>query len=235
MKNKSSGFTLVEIMLAGVMAGIFLTFCTQFFLTQLNQYYLISGNSKLSEQLRTLSKYMEKDVHNSLEFHLFPDLSTALSFTYASTTFPKVGNCLLLIQERGMVEGGRGVIYYVGSECNGGTKLAYYPLYRALITFSAAKKINETESVLNQLVVGHLKKSATNSHVQLYSTTSPAVSGIFYATERRKFSTGAEYHPHIVGCRHGLYIGTTLMQPGLKLKVAETPCNFCFYSRNPRF
>ncbi|MDR0392914.1 MAG: hypothetical protein LBH52_01640 [Puniceicoccales bacterium] len=235
MKNKSRGFTLVEIMLAGIMAGVFLTFCTQFFLTQLNQYYLISGNSKLSEQLRTFSKYMEKDVHNSLEFYVFPDLSSALSFTYASTTFPKVGNCLLLIQERGMVEGGRGVIYYVGSECNSGTKLAYYPLYRALVTFSAAKKIVEAASVLNQLVVGHLKKSATNTPVQLYSTTSPAASGIFYATERRRFSTGTEYHPHIAGCRHGLYVGTTLMQPGLKLKVTETPCNFCFYSRNPRF
>lgn len=216
------------------MAGVFLTFCTQFFLTQLNQYYLISGNNKLSEQLRTLSKYMEKDVHNSLEFYVFPDLTSALSFTYASTTFPQVGNCLLLIQEQGMIAGGRGVIYYVGSECNSGTKLAYYPLYRALVTFSAQKKIVETASVLNQLVVGHLKK-ATSSHVQLYSTTSPDASGIFYSTERRRFYGSADYYPHIAGCRHGLYVGTTLMQPGLKLKVTETPCNFCFYSRNPRF
>ncbi|MDR1254688.1 MAG: prepilin-type N-terminal cleavage/methylation domain-containing protein [Puniceicoccales bacterium] len=233
MKNKSRGFTLVEIMLAGVMAGVFLTFCTQFFLTQLNQYYLISGNSKLSEQLRTFSKYIEKDVHNSLEFYVFADLSSALNFTYAGTTFPKVGNCLLLIQERGMIDGGKGVIYYVGSECNSGTKVAYYPLYRALVTFSAAKKINEAASVLNQLVVGHLKKSATNSHVQLYSISSSG--GIFYETERRKFGGSVDYYPHITGCRHGLYVGTTLMQPGLKLKVTETPCNFCFYSRNPRF
>ena len=115
MKNKNdrkSGFTLVEILVAAGLASITLACIVQFFLTQLNQYYLISANNALNENLRLSSKFFEKDTHNSLEFYVFEDLTEALAFVKGTTevTLPRAGNCVLFVTERGMVSGGRGDI-----------------------------------------------------------------------------------------------------------------------------
>ncbi len=261
-KRQSGGFTLVEVLMASFLACITLTCIIQFFLTQLNQYRYISSSNKINESLRIFSKFLEKDVHNALRFYVFDNLDNALEFTEGSSvTVPTVGNCVLFVQERGMVEGGRGVIYHVGEETtlNGQT---CYPLHRALVTFSEAKKINEVVSSANDkeiplinLTVGYLptlnsesgndtngNDTTTNDWPQFFSGTNSEnkpITGIFYTNARKRagyplYDSTAET-PYVAGCRRGLFVGTRLIQPGFRGVHAETLCNFCFFSRNPRF
>ena len=250
MRKRQSGFTLVEVLMASFLACITLTCIIQFFLTQLNQYRYISSSNKLNESLRIFSKFLEKDVHNSLSFYVLNNLEEALAFTEPSSkiTTPATGNCVLFVQERGMVEGGRGVIYHVGEEItlNG---QACYPLYRALVTFSKEKKVNEVifpandkEIPLINLTLGYLPKLETENWPQFFSGTNSkneTITGIFYTNTRKR--AGDSLHdssaqtPYVAGCRRGLFIGTRLIQPGFRGVHAETLCNFCFFSRNPRF
>ena len=270
VKKRQSGFTLVEVLMASFLACITLTCIVQFFLTQLNQYRYISSSNKINESLRIFSKFLEKDVHNALKFYVFDNLDKALAFTEGnSITIPTVGNCVLFVQERGMVEGGRGVIYHVGEETtlNGQN---CYPLYRALVTFSANKKINEVDPNKTQtttsenssiplinLTLGYLPKGnaendasedntsgndTTNDWPQFFSGTNSEnkpITGIFYTNARKRagsplYNSTAET-PYVAGCRRGLFVGTRLIQPGFRGVHAETLCNFCFFSRNPRF
>jgi hypothetical protein len=203
--------------------------------------------NKINESLRIFSKFLEKDVHNALSFYVFDDLAKALEFTEGSSvTVPTIGNCVLFVQERGMVEGGRGVIYHVGEELplNGQD---CYPLHRALVTFSpnadTGKVINETKDTLINLTVGYLPKLntettesgedtniSTDDWPQFFSQDE--TTGIFYTNARKR---AGENYPYVAGCRRGLFVGTRLIQPGFRGVHAETLCNFCFFSRNPRF
>ena len=235
-KNSESGFTLVEVLVAGTLSCITLACIVQFFLTQLNQYYLIGANNALNENIRIFSKFFEKDTHNSLEFYVFEDLTEALSFTKGSTsvTLPRAGNCVLFVTERGMVDGGRGDLYFVGDQATINNQ-ACYPLYRSTVTFSSSKKIKETASTLSRLVLGYIKTDASTTFVKKF-TDGNSKKGIFYTIDHKRFgrNTSAAY-PHVAGCRHGMYVGTTFVQPGLHGKVSESALNFCFFSRNPRF
>jgi len=258
VKKRQSGFTLVEVLMASFLASITLTCIIQFFLTQLNQYRYISSSNKLNESLRIFSKFLEKDVHNSLSFYVFNNLKEALDFKEPSSkiTTPSVGNCVLFVQERGMVEGGRGIIYHVGeaTTLNGQD---CYPLYRALVTFSANKKINEVISPVNDqeiplinLTLGYLPKLntettesgedtniSTDDWPQFFSQAE--ITGIFYTNARKRAGyplyDSAAKTPYVASCRRGLFVGTRLIQPGFRGVHAETLCNFCFFSRNPRF
>lgn len=247
MRKRQSGFTLVEVLMASFLAGITLTCIIQFFLTQLNQYRLISSSNKINENLRIFSKFVEKDVHNTLCFYVFKDLEEALNFdaTKSSIEVPTVGNCVLFVQERGMVNKGRGVIYHVGEatllngqEC--------YPLYRALVTFSEDKTIQENADTLINLTVGYLAKPANNEQddtweqfFELTNNKNEIITGIFYTNSRKR--AGNVLHnsntklPYVAGCRRGLFVGTRLIQPGFYGMNAQSLCNFCFFSRNPRF
>ena len=235
-KNRESGFTLVEVLVAGTLSCITLACIVQFFLTQLNQYYLIGANNALNENIRIFSKFFEKDTHNSLEFYVFENLTEALSFTKGSTsvTLPRAGNCVLFVTERGMVDGGRGDLYFVGDQATINNQ-SCYPLYRSTVTFSSSKKINETAATLSRLVLGYIKPDASTTFVKKF-TDGDSKKGIFYTIDHKRFgrNTGASY-PHVAGCRHGMYVGTTFVQPGLHGKVSESALNFCFFSRNPRF
>ncbi len=234
-KRKVRGFTLFELLMATTLGGITLACIIQFFLTQLNQYRLISGNNQLNENVRILSKFFEKDTHNSLEFYVFDDLAGALAFKKGTTsvTLPKAGNCVLFVTERGVVDGGRGTIYYVAAQTtiNG---ISCWPLYRAIVSFTAENKISEDEAGLSKLPLGYIKTDGV-SFTKKFTDDTPT-SGIFYTIDHKRYgrNTGAEY-PHVAGCRHGIYVGTTLVQPGLKGNASETSVNFCFFSRNPRF
>ena len=246
MRKRQSGFTLVEVLMASILACITLTCIIQFFLTQLHQYRLINSNNKLNENLRILSKFLEKDVHNSLSFYVFNNLEEIISpenGNFTLPTAPCIGNCVLFVQERGMVEGGRGVIYHIGEKItlNGQD---CYPLYRALVTFSKEKKIIESADTLANLTVGYLPKlnsetaesgneTITNEWPQFFSGTN-SETGIFY-TNNRRYAKDSDYNPYVAGCRRGLFVKTRLIQPGFNDINAETLCNFCFFSRNPRF
>ena len=235
MKKRVRGFTLFELLMASALAGITLACIIQFFLTQLNQYRLISGNNQLNESVRIFSKFFEKDTHNSLEFYVFSDLADALSFKKGSTsvTLPKAGNCVMFVTERGVVSGGRGTIYYIAEQTtvNG---ISCYPLYRAIVSFTDENKISENEASLKKLPLGYVKTDG-NSFVKKF-TDDASNTGVFYTIDHKRFgrNTGTQY-PHVAGCRHGIYVGTTLVQPGLKGSASETSVNFCFFSRNPRF
>ena len=108
-----------------------------------------------------------------------------------------------------------------------------YPFYRAIVSFTSQKKISETEEDLSKLPLGYIK-SDEDSFSQQFTLLEDT--GIFFHVEHKRFGrkTSADY-PHVAGCRHGIYVGTTLVQPGLKGEASATPINFCFYSRNPRF
>ena len=234
--HRKGGFTLVEVLVAGSLSCITLACIIQFFLTQLNQYHLIAANNSLNENLRVFSKFFEKDTHNSLEFYVFEDLTEALAFTKGSTsvTLPRSGNCVLFVTERGVVSGGRGDLYFVGEQTTVNGQDCY-PLYRSIVTFSSSKKINEKESDLSKLVVGYIKPDNSTAFVKQF-TDDDSKNGIFYAIDHKRFgrNTTAEY-PHVAGCRNGIYVGTTFVQPGLHGEVSESFVNFCFFSRNPRF
>lgn len=237
-KRKVRGFTLFELLMATTLAGITLACIVQFFFAQLNQYRLISGNNQLNENVRIFSKFFEKDTHNSLEFYVFSNLAEALAFTKGSAvTLPKAGNCVLFVTERGMVEGGRGTIYYMGDQTkvNG---ILCLPLYRAITSFSNANKISETAENLKNLPLGYIKDTGTEGNPSFFQkfTDNNTNTGIFYTIDHKRFgrNTGTQY-PHVAGCRHGIYVGLTLVQPGLKGLASETAVNFCFFSRNPRF
>lgn len=249
MKNRQDGFTLVEVLMASILSCVALACIVQFFLTQLNQYRLISSSNKLNENLRIFSKFFEKDVHNSLRFYVFKNLEEALNFQENATTVnvPTVGNCVLLVQERGMVSGGRGIIYHIGEEADLYGQ-NYYPLYRALVTFASNKMIQENKEDLINLTVGFLYKPAdeeqeivSDGWTQLFEmkVDNETIKGIFYTNSRKRM--GSALHnsnseiPYVLGCRRGLFIGTRLMQPGIRGISSQTICNFCFFSRNPRF
>lgn len=229
--NKKGGFTLVEVLVAGSLSCITLACIIQFFLTQLNQYYLISTNNALNENLRVFSKFFEKDTHNSLEFYVFEDLAEALKFTKGSTvTLPRAGNSVLFVTERGMISGGRGDLYFVGDKTTV-NRQDCYPLYRSIVTFP----LSADDSSLSKLIVGYIKPDDSTTFAKQF-TDGNSKKGIFYTIDHKRFGryTGAEY-PHVAGCRHGIYVGTTFVQPGLHGKVSESFVNFCFFSRNPRF
>ena len=232
MKKRARGFTLVELLMASTLGGITLACIVQFFLAQLNQYRLISGNNQLNESVRIFSKFFEKDTHNSLEFYVFSDLTGARESVKGSGS-SSGGNCALFVTERGMVEGGRGVIYHIGAitTVNG---IKCYPFYRAIVSFTSAHKISEAAGDLSNLPLGYIKNAGTDENPSLSQKFS---NGIFYTIAHKRFGrndTDAKY-PHVAGCRHGIYVGTTLVQPGLKGSASETSVNFCFFSRNPRF
>jgi len=223
-RNKTSGFTLVEVITASILSCITLTCIVQFFLTQLRQYKLISNYNQSNENLRISSKFLEKDVHNSLEFYVFDDLEEALKFNFQdkeTLKSNKSGNCVLFIQERGIVDGGRGTIYFLGprtinSISNEANTYYYCPFYRAMVSFKNAK-IEQTKNNLSKLKLTNLLASNNTED------------RVFYISPRRQFSN-KEYMP---GCRHGLYINFTLAFPGMMKPSLST--NFCFFSRNPRF
>ena len=234
MKKRVRGFTLFELIMAAGLASITLACIIQFFLTQLNQYRLISGNNQLNETLRIFSKFFEKDTHNSLEFYVFDNLAGALGFKKGTAvTLPKAGNCVLFVTERGMVEGGRGTLYYVGDSVTL-DGVDCWPFYRAIVSFSAAGEIAEDGNTLKKLPLGYIKGDE-DSFVQLF-TDNNSNTGIFYTVDHKRYGRyTATTYPHIAGCRHGIYVGTTLVQPGLKGNLSAVPINFCFFSRNPRF
>lgn len=238
MRKKICGFTLFELIMSATLAGITLACIIQFFLTQLNQYRLIAGNNQLNENLRIFSKFFEKDTHNSIEFYVFDDLAEALAAKkgdaiHWAVTPPKVGNCVLFVTERGMVEGGRGTLYFVGASVTL-DGVVYWPLYRSIVSFTAQKKISETEDTLSKLPLGYIKSVGESFSKRL--TDADSKTGIFYAVPHKRYGRNADAkYPHIAGCRHGIYVGTILAQPGLKGNASATPINFCFYSRNPRF
>jgi prepilin-type N-terminal cleavage/methylation domain-containing protein len=226
MKQKVRGFTLVEILIAAALSGITLTCVIQFFLGQLNQYRLISGNNRLCGNLRLFSKFFEKDTHNSLEFYVFDSLDKASAFKKGDTiSLPKSGDCVLFVTERGIVEGGRGTIYYLGEKLKlNGTDC--YPLFRSVVSFSAEGKISvktvtETKIELPDLSLplGYIKKKDDDAK-------------IFYTKDHKYFE---ENGARIPGCRRGIYVNTILIQPELRGLSSETSVNFCFFSRNPRF
>lgn len=235
MKKDTRGFTLFELLIAATLASITLACIIQFFLSQLNQYRLIFGNNQLNENVRIFSKFFEKDTHNSLEFYVFENLEEALNFVKGTTviSLPAVGNCALFVTERGMVDGGRGTIYYIGekTELNG---VICWPLYRSIVSFTADKKISEGKTKLYKLPLGYIKDEG-----EYYFTKNFAIEsnkGIFYSIDHKRFDRKTDkQYPHVAGCRHGIYVGTTLVYAGLKGYTAETSVNFCFYSRNPRF
>ena len=235
-KGRKRGFTLVEVLVAGTLSCITLACIVQFFLTQLNQYHLIAANNALNENIRIFSKFFEKDTHNSLEFYVFEDLTEALGFTKGSTsiTLPRAGNCVLFVTERGVVSGGRGDLYFVGDQTTVNNQ-SCYPLYRSTVTFTGSKKINETADNLSKLALGYIKPNASTTFVKKF-TDENSKKGIFYTIDHKRFgrNTSASY-PHVAGCRHGIYVGTTFIQPGLRGKGSESALNFCFFSRNPRF
>ncbi len=235
MKNKNNGFTLVEVIVAGTLSCITLACIIQFFLTQLNQYHLITANNALNENLRIFSKFFEKDTHNSLEFYVFDDLSKALEFKKdSSVVLPKAGNCVLFVTERGMVDGGRGDLYFVGDQMFVNNQ-SCYPLYRSIVSFDSSKAIKETASSLSKLILGYIKPDETTTFVKQFEDDN-STKGIFYAIDHKRFSRSIDSSaPHVAGCRHGIYVGTTFIQPGLHGKVSESFVNFCFFSRNPRF
>ena len=244
MKRSVQGFTLFELIIEATLGGITLACIMQFFITQLNQYRLIAGNNQLSENVRIFSKFFEKDTHNSLAFYVFDNLTEALSFKRGDeVTLPKVGNCVVFVTERGLVSSGKGLIYYVDENeashitING---TVCWPFYRAIVSFKPSGQINETENTLSKLPFGYIKGTEDN-FFKKFTYTNPSTSetstGIFYTIDHKRFDrndTSAQY-PHIAGCRHGIYFGATLVQPGLKGSASETPINFCFFSRNPRF
>lgn len=239
LRSRKKGFTLVEVIIAGTLSTIVLAGIMQFFLAQLNQYRLISGYNKLNESLRIFGKFFEKDVHNALSFYVFSSegnsttSGTALNFTKAnmsSYTFPKVGNCLLLIEERGMISGGRGTLYYVGSSIVRNGQLCY-PLYRTLVTFNTSNKIAETASSFSNLPVAYLKPNADETGPVTFFSYGGST-GIFYLDSRKMIDTEGIYTP---GCRHGVYFKGTMLEPGLHGQSAELTTQFCFFSRNPRF
>lgn len=225
-QQSSKGFSLTEVLVAILLGSIALTAMMQFFLAQANQYYWISGSNSLNADLRVLAKQLEKDVRNSLEFYVCPNLSYALNFTTSGALYPRGGNCLLLVQERGMVQGGKGILYNIETtRSNQGTKFAAYPLKRALVTFNSSNKINETEAALRWLTVGYVKHNPVTGKSDGFYTEGSSTNVAFYMPERKQ----------LPGCRAGLYIGTTLSRKGMLKQLAETRCNFCVYSRNPRF
>lgn len=224
--------------MASTLSIITITCIIQFFLTQLNQYRLIGGNNKLSEDLRTFAKFFEKDTHNSLEMYVFEDISEALAFVKGSTvvSLPRVGNCALFVTERGVVENGFGVIYYVGSSTivNG---ITCFPLIRSYVSFSSERKIVETDETLTKIHLGYLKSDVAGDNFVKNFKDSAGKQGIFYTIDHRRFERNSTNSacPHVAGCRHGIYINTVFVQPGLKGQASETSVNFCFFSRNPRF
>ena len=230
MERKVRGFTLVEILIAAALSGITLTCVIQFFLGQLNQYRLISGNNRLCENLRLFSKFFEKDTHNSLEFYVFDSLDEALAFKKGDTiSLPKSGDCVLFVTERGIVEKGRGTIYYVGEETElNGTDC--YPLFRSVVSFSEEGKIS----------VVKVAKSETETEIKLpdlplplgYIQKKDEDEKIFYTKDHKYFEKNGARIP---GCRRGIYVNTILIQPELRGPASETSVNFCFFSRNPRF
>lgn len=215
-RKRNQAFTLVEVILASSLASITMACILQFFLTQLNQYRLISANNKLTESLRIFSKFLEKDVHFSLEFYAYDTFQKAAEGTTPAAE--NLGNCLLLVQERGRVAGGRGIVYFVGDGVlkNG---VAVYPLYRALVSFNSSRQIIETEANLKCLFLGYIKGSSGFNPENNKQ-------GIFYTFNK---------DTALPGTRHSVYVCLTLTQPGLHGTVSETVANFCFYSRNPRF
>ena len=234
MKKRVRGFTLFELIMAATLASITLACIVQFFLTQLNQYKLISGNNVLNETVRVFSKFFEKDTHNSLEFYVFNNLTEASAFKKGdAVTLPKVGNCILFVTERGMVEGGRGILYYVGGSVTL-DGVVCWPFYRAVVSFSAQGKIAEAENQLKKLPLGYIKRVGESFSKGFTGANSNT--GIFYTIDHKRYNRNTDaVYPHIAGCRHGIYVNTTLVQPGLKGNVSATPVNFCFFSRNPRF
>lgn len=235
-EERRSGFTLVEVLVAGTLSCITLACIIQFFLAQLNQYHLIAANNALNENLRVFSKFFEKDTHNSLEFYVFENLTEALNFKEGSTsvTLPRAGNCVLFVTERGMVLEGRGDLYFVGDRTTVNNQ-ACYPLYRSIVTFTSQGSINESADSLSKLILGYIKPNATTTFVKKF-TDKNSKKGIFYATDHKRFGRNTDgSYPHVAGCRHGIYVGTTFIQPGLHGKVSESSLNFCFFSRNPRF
>lgn len=234
--SKNKAFTLVEILMASTLTGVALLFMLQFFLTHMNQYYWIVGSNQLCEDLRTFAKFLEKDVHNSLEFYVFENLNGAMDFSRKITTtnksplitLPTVGNCALLVQEKGMVSGGKGIVYYIGTATSErGTN--YLPLYRARVEFNNDGKISTTTEDLAPFLVAKLKVTDDGKIYKAYTLSDKK--GIFYMHDRR----GSYHQHHFAGVRHGFYVNSVIVEPGMHFKVAETPCNFCFYSRNPRF
>lgn len=241
MRKKVRGFTLFEIMMAATLAGITLACIIQFFLTQLNQYRLISGNNQLNETVRIFSKFFEKDTHNSLQFYVFANLDAALAFKKGdAVTLPKAGNCVLFVTERGLVSGGKGVIYYVDENAVNHITInetVCWPFYRAIVSFNGAGKISENEASLSKLPLGYIKGVEDSFLLSQKFTDGNSNTGIFYTIDHKRFGRNDSdtSYPHIAGCRHGIYVGTTLAQPGLKGEASATPINFCFFSRNPRF
>ena len=220
--------------MAATLASITLACIIQFFLTQLNQYKLISGNNRLNESVRVFSKFFEKDTHNSLGFYVFTNVTDALNFKKGdAVVLPKVGNCVLFVTERGMVEGGRGTLYFVDESVTL-DGVVCWPFYRAIVSFSAQGKIAESENQLKKLPLGYIK--GVGDSFSKGFTGANSNTGVFYTIDHKRYNrnTDATY-PHIAGCRHGIYVRTTLVQLGLKGDASATPVNFCFFSRNPRF
>ena len=241
LRNKTSGFTLVEVITASILSCITLTCIVQFFLTQLRQYKQISNYNQLNENLRITSKFLEKDVHNSLEFYIFYNLQEALKFDFnakGTLNSNTSGECLLLVQERGTIDGGRGIIYYLGKKTStqkeeenekieqgsgsmvGGSSTYHRSLYRAMVSFKGSK-IEQTEDKLSKLKLADLRF--------IYVPTG-IISSTFYIVQRRKFNGTNILVP---GCRHGLCAKFTMIAG--KGGKTSLDTNFCFFSRNPRF
>ena len=216
------GFSLLEVLIAIFLASIAMTAITQFFITQVNQYSWIAGSNALNQDLRTLSKYLEKDVRNAIKFHVFDTFNDAKNFVDGTTlTYPRYGNCVLFVQEVGMTTGGRGVVYLIENTLtNAGTSFQSYKLMRALVTFNSSKKVVEAYADLKFLTVAYIKPNSSEP-VGLFGSPNK----VFYQPARVLLPS----------YRVGLFIGTTLVKKGLHKQVSETKCNFCMYSRNPRF
>ncbi len=215
-KNQNKcGFSLAEVLVALLLGGVAVAGMTQFFLSQLYQYYLITNSNGLNYDLRTATKYLEKDIRNSLEFYALANIASARTFTNPASA-PGYGECVLIVLEVGRVDGGRGCVYYrapTGRAKNGRT---IYSLYRAICTFrtNSTPVIDETNALMVAEDCSSILKNNT---------------AMFIAHPRFTFA----------GARRGLFMGAKFLRGSGKDKnnnnLATTFCQLCFYSRNPAF
>ncbi|MDR1665732.1 MAG: prepilin-type N-terminal cleavage/methylation domain-containing protein [Puniceicoccales bacterium] len=68
MISERKGFSLTEVLVALLLGGVAIAGMTRFFIAQFHQYYLITNNNGLNYDLRTMAKYLERDIRSSIEF-----------------------------------------------------------------------------------------------------------------------------------------------------------------------
>jgi prepilin-type N-terminal cleavage/methylation domain-containing protein len=83
MLSERKGFSLTEVLVALLLGGVAIAGMTRFFIAQFHQYYLITNNNGLNYDLRTMAKYLERDIRSSIEFNVSG--TTSLNVLLAGT------------------------------------------------------------------------------------------------------------------------------------------------------